>query len=119
MIESKNRIRKLVKHFFQDRDCITMVRPLEDEAQLQKIDSLPNSSLRAEFVEQMTRARQKIFKKIKPKMLNGKLFNAKNLLELCKAYCEAINTGQVPNIEHAWRYLVKNESNRAMQGMMD
>jgi hypothetical protein len=33
-IEQKNRIRRLLKAFFKDRDCCTMVRPLSDERQL-------------------------------------------------------------------------------------
>ena len=32
--EKKNRIRRLVRNFFPDRDCFTLVRPLEDEALL-------------------------------------------------------------------------------------
>lgn len=28
-IEQKNRIRRLIKHFFKERDCFTMVRPVE------------------------------------------------------------------------------------------
>lgn len=35
-IESKNRIRRLMKHFFKDRDCTTLVRPVESEKDLQK-----------------------------------------------------------------------------------
>jgi hypothetical protein len=34
-VEIKNRIRRLIKHFFKDRDCFTMVRPVEEERQLQ------------------------------------------------------------------------------------
>jgi hypothetical protein len=30
-VESKNRIRRLLKLFFKERDCCTMIRPLEDE----------------------------------------------------------------------------------------
>lgn len=30
-VESKNRIRRLLKTFFTERDCCTMVRPLSDE----------------------------------------------------------------------------------------
>ena len=30
-IEAKNRVRRLVRQFFQDRDCHTVVRPAEDE----------------------------------------------------------------------------------------
>jgi cell division protein FtsX len=33
-IENKNRIRRLIKHFFKDRDCSTLVRPVEDERSL-------------------------------------------------------------------------------------
>lgn len=28
-IENKNKIRRLIKHFFKDRDCCTLVRPVE------------------------------------------------------------------------------------------
>lgn len=30
-IEGKNKIRRLLKHFFKDRDCFTLVRPVESE----------------------------------------------------------------------------------------
>jgi len=33
-IENKNRIRRMLKCFFQDRDCFTLVRPVEDEKKL-------------------------------------------------------------------------------------
>lgn len=33
-IEQKNRVRRLVRHFFQDRDCHTIVRPIEEEKKL-------------------------------------------------------------------------------------
>lgn len=33
-VETKNRIRRLIKHFFKDRDCFTMVRPVEEEKEL-------------------------------------------------------------------------------------
>jgi hypothetical protein len=33
-IAAKNRIRRLVSQFFQDRDCHTLVRPVEEESQL-------------------------------------------------------------------------------------
>jgi hypothetical protein len=31
-IEQKNRIRRLLLTFFQDRDCFTMIRPMLDES---------------------------------------------------------------------------------------
>lgn len=115
-VESKNRIRRLFKHFFKDRECMTLVRPIESEKDLQYINNMPDNELREEFIDQIRHARKKIFKKIRPKMINGKILNSRMLIELCKAYIQAMNTGNMPNIENAWTYLCKNESYKAMQG---
>ncbi|EGR31286.1 hypothetical protein IMG5_114150 [Ichthyophthirius multifiliis] len=112
-IEQKNKIRRQLKHFFKDRDCYTLIRPVESEAELQKLNEMQNEDLRPEFVEQIGQLRQRIFKKIKPKMLNGKHLNGFQLVEICKAYIQAINKGGVPNIESAWNYMCKSESIKA------
>jgi hypothetical protein len=39
-IEKKNKIRKLIRNYFKDKDCFTMVRPTEDEGDLQKLQKL-------------------------------------------------------------------------------
>lgn len=60
-------------------------------------------------MEQMGALRQRVFKKVKPKVLNGRFINGEMLLELCLAYTQAINKGTVPCIESAWTYLCQNE----------
>lgn len=40
-VEHKNRIRKLLKTFFPERDCLTLVRPLTDESELQNLQNTP------------------------------------------------------------------------------
>ncbi|KAL4442538.1 hypothetical protein ABPG74_006940 [Tetrahymena malaccensis] len=112
-IESKNRIRRLMKHFFKERDCCTLVRPVESEKDLQNLNSMSNEELRPEFVEQIFQLRKKIFKKVKPKMLCGRSLNGQMLVEICKAYTEAINKGSLPNIENAWTYVKKSETIKA------
>ncbi len=82
-VETKNRIRRLIKHFFKDRDCFTMVRPVEKETELQSLQSMPDSDMRQEFVSQINQLRQKIFKRVKPKSLNSKFITGEMLLELC------------------------------------
>lgn len=52
-IMSKNKIRRLLKQFFTNRDCETMVRPVEREKDLQRLDEMDNSELRAEFVSKV------------------------------------------------------------------
>ena len=114
-VENKNRVRRMIVSFFRDRDCFTMVRPTEDERDLQKLQEMQNERMRPEFLAQMEALRAKIFKRVKPKALNGRCVTGETLLELCEAYTQAINSGNVPCIESAWTYICKNESLRAQQ----
>ncbi len=68
-----------------------MVRPIEAEKDLQNLQEIKESKLRPEFVDQMSTLRSRVFKKVKPKVLNGKFINGEMLLELCLAYTKAIN----------------------------
>lgn len=114
-IESRNRIRRLITHFFTDRDCATLVRPTEEETDLQALQTLQDDALRPEFVEAANKLRNKIFKRVKPKTLNGKFITGEMLLELCHSYTKAINQGSVPSIKSAWSYVCENECQRAIQ----
>ena len=112
-IEQKNRIRRLLKSFFKDRDCCTLVRPLTDESNLQNLEKTEMKDLRPEFVEQVIQLRRKIINKIKPMTMNGKLLNGEMICNLAYNYVSAINKGIVPNIENAWTYICKTESLKA------
>jgi hypothetical protein len=59
---------------------------------------MDDSLLRPEFTMQIGQLRQKIFKKVKPKALNGKQLTGEMILELALSYTNAINSGSVPNI---------------------
>jgi hypothetical protein len=82
--EQKNRIRRLLKGFFKERDCCTMVRPLTDEDNLQNLEQLAFDKLRPEFVEQVIDLRKKVLNKIKPKTLNGKILTGEMLCSLAE-----------------------------------
>lgn len=45
-IENKNKIRRMIKHFFKDRDCFTMIRPVDTEEKLQNLLALNDSEFR-------------------------------------------------------------------------
>lgn len=62
-IESKNRIRRMIKHFFSDRDLSVLVRPTEKEEDLQNLANLNNDYLRSEFISQLNILKSKVFKK--------------------------------------------------------
>ena len=114
-VEEKNRIRRLLKNFFKDRDCFTMVRPTTEEEDLQKLNEKEFEQLRPEFVEQVLTLRRKMINKVRPKMLNGKPLNGSMLATLVDNYVTAVNSGIVPNIENAWTYICADECKKAYQ----
>jgi hypothetical protein len=76
-VEQKNRIRRLLKSFFPDRDCCTLVRPLMNENDLQNLDTMELTDLRSEFVEEALALRRKVLNRIKPKTINGQHISGK------------------------------------------
>lgn len=80
---------------------------------------MSDNELRPEFVAQVNQLRQKIFKKVKPKVLNNKQVTGVMFLELACAYTRAINEGSVPNIQTAWSYVCQNECTRAIENAIN
>ena len=58
---SRNQIRTLLGSFFRERDCVTLVRPAEDEATLKKLSQVPVSSLRPEFQRGLANLKDKVY----------------------------------------------------------
>ena len=108
-IEEKNRVRNLIRAYFPERDCFCMVRPTEDEQDLQNLQNLPDNKFRKEFLEQSKIFRNKVIKKTKPKRLNGRALTGSMLVEFVQNVLDAINAGAIPVIEDSWRYIMKNE----------
>jgi hypothetical protein len=49
-VESKNRVRRIINGFFKEKDCFVMIRPTENEKDLQILNTLPFEYMRPEFV---------------------------------------------------------------------
>ena len=113
-IEEKNTVRKLIKTYFPERDCFPMVRPVENENDLQNLQSLPDERIRSEFLSQAEVLRNKVMKKTKPKNFNGKILSGEMLLELVESVITSINEGVIPVIENSWKYVMSNECLKSM-----
>jgi hypothetical protein len=114
-IDDKTKIRKLIKNYFKDRDCHTMVRPITDETKLQDLASIPSEKLRPDFMEAIIHLRKKIASKIKPKTFNKKVLTGDMYLNMINSFIEAINKGAVPNIENTWSSMCKVECQKALE----
>jgi hypothetical protein len=116
----RNRIRTMMKDFFRDRDCITLVRPVHDESKLQQVDEMSIEELRPEFQQQLSAVKQVVYgESLKPKMLQGKPLNGSMFAGLLQAYVAAINSGGVPVITSAWEGVTASECRKAMAAAVD
>lgn len=114
-IEEKNRIRRLLKTFFKERQCFTMIRPITNEEALQNLEEMEEKDLRQDFLEQVVQLRKKVLHGVKPKLLNGKQLSPNMFITLAESYVTSINKGAVPNIENAWTYICQNESKKSLE----
>ena len=112
-VEQKNRIRRLLLTFFQDRDCFTMIRPLLDETNLQHLESVAQSALRPEFLEQIKLLRKRTMFRMKAKTINDQVLNGEMFATLVGQYTLSINDGSIPNIESSWQYICREENTKA------
>jgi len=113
--KSKNEIRKTVTAVFPFRDCVTLVRPVVDEEDLQNLENIKYEDLRDKFKTDVTIFTERILQRIKPKLVYGQAINGSAFLTLCQAYVDALNTGSVPTIRSAWENVSEIENKKAME----
>ena len=51
--KEKNQLREVIKELFRERDCVTIVRPVADEAELRNIQHVDYEKLRPQFRSQV------------------------------------------------------------------
>ena len=108
-IMEKNLIRKKIKNYFLERYCFPLVRPVEDEKDLQNLMNLPDNKIRSEFLSQSLNLKQSIYAKVKPKNFGGKILSGEMLIDLLESIINSINSGAIPVIENSWKYITDNE----------
>jgi len=62
-IESKNRIRRMIKHFFRERDLSVLVRPTEEENDIQNLMDIPSNLIREQFASGIEALKKKVYKR--------------------------------------------------------
>ena len=116
--QSKNRIRTMIRHFFPDRDCFPIVRPVEDEGMLQTLDVQPEHVFRNEFVTQMRALRSLVRSNAQPKTLEGGLVSGSMLCMLAESYVGAVNKGSVPCIKDTWTSVCEAEFQKKVEAVL-
>jgi hypothetical protein len=116
--DAKNAVRLLLRSFFPERDCLTMVRPVTDESKLALLAKEPWDGLRPEFRAQVDALRRRVFGGARPKTMFGQPLSGTMLVELARAYTEAINENKAPTISTAWERVVESKCAEAVDAAM-
>jgi len=90
----RNKIRTLLKAFFKERHCFTLVRPANDEKDLQAL-STNNSKTRAQFEQQLQDVKNLLFSTMKSKNVNGIPMTGKVFLAFTEKILISLNEGAV------------------------
>eukprot|EP01041_Mallomonas_annulata_P000576 gene575-1107_t len=112
-VVTKNHTRALISSFFPDRDCVTLVRPAEDEAMLKNLSQHPLTDLRPEFQTQVKDLLSKVAASVKPKQMQGRPLSGGMIASLVLTYVEALNSGTIPVISTAWERVLSDQCGEA------
>jgi len=112
---AKNNIRSSIANLFPNRDSFTLVRPMNDEKQLQRMAELRPEEFRPEFRSGVTELLRRIFANAAPKTVGGACMTGPMLAGLAEMYVTAINNGAVPTIATAWQGVAEAECRRGME----
>jgi hypothetical protein len=116
--ESAYKIREAIVKLFRQRECMVFVRPVDDEMQLQNLNSLSLKDMRPEFKQEFEVFKNKIFHECPTKMMNNKPVSGRMMAHLLEQYIKAINEGAVPNISTAWENVLDSEVRRLYENAM-
>ncbi len=108
-LQEKNDIRACIRNCFPLRHCITMVRPVNDETQLQQMSQGINVRVRQLFEEQMQYVRAFVFTNVKPKKVMDIPTTGKGIVAYAKTLVQSINNGSHPVIRDAWTMITDTQ----------
>ncbi|XP_014518870.1 guanylate-binding protein 1 isoform X1 [Vigna radiata var. radiata] len=112
-ITAKNEIRDSVRDLFPDRECFTLVRPLNNENDLQRLDQISLQNLRPEFRSGLDALAKFVFERTRPKQVGATMMTGPVLIGITESYLDALNHGAVPTISSSWQSVEEAECQKA------
>ncbi|VVA24569.1 PREDICTED: guanylate-binding [Prunus dulcis] len=102
-VVAKNEIQASIRALFPDRECFTLVRPLNNEHDLQRLDEIQLDKLRPEFRSGLDTLTRFVFERTRPKQVGATMMMGPVLVGITHSYLDALNKGAVPTISSSWQ----------------
>ncbi|XP_059658779.1 uncharacterized protein LOC132305110 isoform X2 [Cornus florida] len=112
-LTAKNEIRESIRALFPDRECFTLVRPLSNENDLQRLDQILLDKLRPEFRSGLDAFTRFVFERARPKQVGATVMTGPILARITQSFLDALNNGAVPTITSSWQSVEEAECQRA------
>ncbi|KAL3519832.1 hypothetical protein ACH5RR_017981 [Cinchona calisaya] len=112
-VTAKNEIRESIRALFPDRECFTLVRPLSNENDLQRLDQIALNKLRPEFRSGLDALTRFVFERTRPKQVGATVMTGPILARITQSFLDALNKGAVPTITSSWQSVEEAECQRA------
>uniref|UniRef100_A0A8C3F1A5 Uncharacterized protein n=1 Tax=Chrysemys picta bellii TaxID=8478 RepID=A0A8C3F1A5_CHRPI len=107
--------RQCIRDYFPTRKCFVFIRPAS-ERDMKQLETLSDSALQPEFLEQSDRFCQYVLRESKVKMLKGgHHINGRMFGMLAQSYVDTIVSGKVPCLENAVTTLATKENEAAIR----
>lgn len=112
---AKNEIRESIRALFPDRECFPLVRPLNNESDLQRLDQISLDKLRPEFRSGLDALTKFVFERTKTKQVGSTTMTGPILAGITQSFLDAINKGAVPTISSSWQSVEEAECRHAYE----
>jgi len=112
-----NNVRQKLQKYFPSRRCFTLVRPVDEEEDLQFLENYKekNIKLRTNFITYFEELRNYILEKSENKSFNNIKLNGLQIVQCMMNYVDAINIpGGIPSIKNAWSNIQKLEAKKVI-----
>ena len=106
----KGEARGLLREYFTDRTLVPLVRPVADEGKLQRLNTLPDKDLRAEFLRQLQAFSATLDEKLEPKRIGSCTATGEVIAHLCEQAVDALNRGAVPCVADSFTFLLESQA---------
>uniref|UniRef100_A0A8D0HHR3 GB1/RHD3-type G domain-containing protein n=1 Tax=Sphenodon punctatus TaxID=8508 RepID=A0A8D0HHR3_SPHPU len=113
-VQDYNLPRQCLRNFFPTRKCFIFVQPVSRQ-DISQLESLPESSLDPQFLDQTRKFCQYTFQESQPKTLKGGYRVNGRSISLVQSYVETILSGKVPCLENAVTSMAAIENEAAVK----
>jgi len=100
---------------FENRHLVPLVQPIVEESELQNLSVMPQSRLRPEFMNEVTRLRKRVYKYPFKRGFQGQAMLPMQWWAFMEACVEAMNSNGCPEVVDVWTSVGNKECERAIE----